>query len=41
MPLELQSDIRYLKGVGESRAQLYHKLGVDTVDADLGYIGSK
>lgn len=36
MPLELQSDIRYLKGVGESRAQLYHKLGVDTVE-DLLY----
>ena len=36
MPLELQSDIRYLKGVGESRALLYHKLGVDTVE-DLLY----
>ena len=36
MPLELQSDSRYLKGVGESRAQLYHKLGVDTVE-DLLY----
>lgn len=36
MALELQSDIRYLKGVGEERARLYRKLGVETVE-DLLY----
>ena len=36
MALDLQSDIRYLKGVGEERAKLYHKLGIDTVE-DLFY----
>ena len=36
MVLELQTDIRYLKGVGESRAALYQKLGIETVE-DLLY----
>ena len=36
MALELQTDIRYLKGVGESRAALYQKLGIETVE-DLLY----
>lgn len=36
MALELQTDIRYLKGVGESRAALYQKLGIKTVE-DLLY----
>lgn len=36
MALELQTDIRYLKGVGESRATLYQKLGIETVE-DLLY----
>lgn len=36
MALELQTDIRYLKGVGESRAALYRKLGIETVE-DLLY----
>lgn len=36
MALELQNDIRYLKGVGESRAALYQKLGIETVE-DLLY----
>ena len=36
MSLELQTDIRYLKGVGESRAALYQKLGIETVE-DLLY----
>lgn len=36
MTLELQTDIRYLKGVGESRAALYQKLGIETVE-DLLY----
>lgn len=34
MPLKLDSDITYLKGVGPKRAELYKKLGVSTV-ADL------
>ncbi len=38
LPKQRQNDkagmnIQYLKGVGEKRAQLYKKLGVDTVDA--------
>ena len=36
MALELQTNIRYLKGVGESRAALYQKLGIETVE-DLLY----
>ena len=36
MALELQTDIRYPKGVGESRAALYQKLGIETVE-DLLY----
>lgn len=36
MALELQTDIRYFKGVGESRAALYQKLGIETVE-DLLY----
>ena len=36
MALELQTDIRYLKGVGKSRASLYQKLGIETVE-DLLY----
>lgn len=31
MALTMDSDIRYVKGVGESRAKLYHKLGIHTV----------
>lgn len=38
MALELQTDIRYLKGVGESRAALYQKLGIETVEDLLYYI---
>ncbi len=34
--IKLDDDIRYLKGVGEKRAQLFHKLGVFTV-RDLLY----
>ncbi len=34
--MELSSDIRYLKGVGEKRAAAYHKLGIFTVE-DLLY----
>lgn len=34
--IKLKDDIRYLKGVGEKRAQLFHKLGVFTVQ-DLLY----
>jgi ATP-dependent DNA helicase RecG len=30
--MELKTDIQYLKGVGEKRAQLLRKLGVYTVD---------
>ncbi|MBR2592897.1 MAG: ATP-dependent DNA helicase RecG, partial [Oscillospiraceae bacterium] len=33
----LNTDIRYLKGVGEKRAQLFAKLGVDTIGALLRY----
>lgn len=29
--MRLDSDVRYLKGVGEKRAQLYRKIGVNTV----------
>ena len=36
MALALPPDIRYLKGVGESRAALYQKLGIETVE-DLLY----
>lgn len=32
---KLQQNIQYLKGVGERRAKLFSKLGVDTVDALL------
>ena len=31
----LQQDIRYLKGVGERRAQLLQRLGISSVDALL------
>lgn len=31
MPLQLEDSVQYLKGVGEKRAQLYHKLGIQTV----------
>jgi len=34
---ELDQDIRYLKGVGERRAKLFNKLGVQTVGALLHY----
>lgn len=33
----LNSDIRYLKGVGEKRAELFHKLGVNTIEDILYY----
>ena len=29
--IALDTQIQYLKGVGEKRAQLYHKLGIDTI----------
>ena len=28
---ELQNSVRYIKGVGEKKAELYHKLGIETV----------
>ena len=28
----LQSEIRWLKGIGDARAALFHKLGVHTVE---------
>ncbi|HAN44108.1 MAG TPA: ATP-dependent DNA helicase RecG [Ruminococcaceae bacterium] len=31
MPLSLETDIKYLKGIGEKRAQVYAKLGISTV----------
>jgi ATP-dependent DNA helicase RecG len=34
MTLNPNDDIRYLKGVGEKRATMYHKLGIQTA-ADL------
>lgn len=35
---ELDTDIRYLKGVGEKRAQLFHKLGIqDLHGIDLSF----
>ncbi|MEG2181450.1 MAG: ATP-dependent DNA helicase RecG [Oscillospiraceae bacterium] len=34
---DLQKDVRYLKGVGECRAELLSKLGVTTVDALLRF----
>lgn len=36
MPIDLQTSIRYLKGVGEQRAALYGKLGIETME-DLLY----
>ena len=36
MPIDLQTSIRYLKGVGERRAALYSKLGIETME-DLLY----
>ncbi len=36
MPLTLESEIRYVKGVGEARMKLYRRLGVETV-GDLLY----
>ena len=36
MPIDLQTSIRYLKGVGERRAALYGKLGIETME-DLLY----
>ena len=33
----LTDNIQYLKGVGEKRAQLLHKLGIDTVGALLRF----
>ena len=35
--LSFDTDIRYLKGVGEKRAQLLKRLGVDTVGALLSF----
>ena len=37
----LNTDIRYLKGVGEKRAELFSKLGVDTIGALLRYYPKK
>jgi RecG-like helicase len=36
MEHKAEMDIRYLKGVGEKRAQLYHRLGIDS-PSDLLY----
>ena len=33
MQNQLHTDIRYLKGVGEKRAELFQRLGVDSIDA--------
>lgn len=35
--LSLQTDIQFLKGVGEKRAQLYKKLGIETIGQLLHY----
>jgi len=35
--MSINDNIQYLKGVGESRAKLFHKLGVDTVGALLSF----
>lgn len=35
MQNQLHTDIRYLKGVGEKRAELFQRLGVDSIDALL------
>ena len=35
--LELTTDIQYLKGVGEKRAEILRKRGIDTVGALLTY----
>lgn len=37
MQNQMQSDLRYLKGVGEKRAGLFHRLGVDSIDALLHF----
>ena len=37
MELKADTDIRFLKGVGEKRAQLYHKLQISTVGELLRY----
>jgi ATP-dependent DNA helicase RecG len=39
--LSLDDDIRYLKGVGEKRAELFYKLGVSTVGALLRFYPRK
>lgn len=37
MQNKIQTDIRFLKGVGEKRAGLFHRLGVDSIDALLHF----
>ena len=37
MQNQLHTDIRYLKGVGEKRAELFQRLGVDSIDALLHF----
>ena len=37
MQNQLHTDIRYLKGVGEKRAGLFQRLGVDSIDALLHF----
>ena len=37
MQNQTHTDIRYLKGVGEKRAGLFHRLGVDSIDALLRF----
>lgn len=37
MQNQTHTDIRYLKGVGEKRAGLFHRLGVDSIDALLHF----
>ena len=36
--MKLKDDIRYLKGIGEKRAELFHKLGVFTIQDLLYYL---
>ena len=36
--LELSSEVRYIKGVGDVRMKLYQKLGIETVEQLLHHI---
>ena len=35
--MDISTDIRYLKGVGEKRAELFSKLGINSVGDILEY----